>query len=123
MVDKLDAGYTPGEVFALFDPRGINKLDIVSLHDGARELGLVVSRDEVKSALRRMCQLARGEVTRDTFYVALDIDPSLHVGRMVPRNRDQPRDTGGGRYDDKGRFDSSELDGGRHSSSYDDYHR
>eukprot|EP01038_Epipyxis_sp_PR26KG_P008719 gene8719-11781_t len=85
IIDKLEAGFTPKEVFSLFDPDGRGVLDVMSLHQGAREVGLSISRAEIRSVLRRMSLIAGGPVNRVTFYEALQIDMDDYVDQELRR--------------------------------------
>lgn len=71
---KLDVGLTPNQIFALFDPDEKGILDIVSLQYGARELGMTVTRADMRSVLRRMSLLIGGAVTRKSFFEGLGVD-------------------------------------------------
>lgn len=81
---KLNTGYTAAEIFALFDPDDKRAIDLASLQEGARELGVAINRAEARGILRRMSVLAGGTVDRGTFFSALDID----AGHRSRRKRD-----------------------------------
>lgn len=72
--EKLDAGFTGNEVFALFDRDGKGILDVAALNYGVQRLGLTMTHAEVRSMLRRMTVLAGGTVGKASFFEALDID-------------------------------------------------
>jgi Ca2+-binding EF-hand superfamily protein len=72
--DKLQAGFTGSEVFALFDHHGRGTLDVAALSHGMQIMGLKLTHPEVRSILRRMTQLAGGTVNKASFYDAFDID-------------------------------------------------
>ena len=72
--DKLDAGFTGNEVFAMFDRDGRGTLDMAALTHGIQRLGLTLTNAEVRSMLRRMSVLAGGSVNKASFFEALDID-------------------------------------------------
>lgn len=72
--EKLDAGFTGNEVFALFDRDGKGVQDVSALNYGVQRLGLTMTHAEVRSMLRRMTVLAGGTVSKASFFEALDID-------------------------------------------------
>jgi Ca2+-binding EF-hand superfamily protein len=72
--EKLDAGFTGNEVFALFDRDGRGTLDVAALNHGIQRLGLTLTSVEVRAMLRRMSVLAGGAVTKASFFEAMDID-------------------------------------------------
>jgi Ca2+-binding EF-hand superfamily protein/FtsZ-binding cell division protein ZapB len=72
--EKLDAGFTGNEVFAMFDRDGKGTLDMTALSHGIQRLGLMLTSAEVRGMLRRMSVLAGGAVTKASFFESLDID-------------------------------------------------
>lgn len=71
---KLKSGYTAAEIFAIFDPEDKRTVDLTSLQEGAREVGLTLSRLEARALLRRMSVMSGGTVDRGNFFSSLDID-------------------------------------------------
>lgn len=71
---KLLAGFTSAEVFAIFDIDRQGTLDLMSLQQGSRELGVTLSRGESRAILRRMGLLVGGVVTKKTLFEAFEID-------------------------------------------------
>jgi len=92
---KLESGYTKSEVFGIFDYEDKGTLDLMSLQQGAREIGVTISRAEARSILRRMSILVGGAVDKKTFFEALEVDD---VKRESRYSRDSDR--GGTEYDD-----------------------
>lgn len=70
---KLISGMSPNELFGIFDTEDRRVLDLQSLHGGARELGVTMTRPEARAVLRRMC-LAVDVVDRKSFLPSLGID-------------------------------------------------
>jgi Ca2+-binding EF-hand superfamily protein len=90
--EKLDAGSTSNEVFALFDMSRKNLVDLASLQLGARDLGITLSRSEVRKLLRRLSTLINGPVDKEGFFKALDIDTSSDRIASSTRNRSNDDD-------------------------------
>jgi len=72
--DKLATGFTPNEIYAMFDVERRGTLDLASLQQGAREIGAQLSRPEARAVLRRMSLLSGGPVEKGTFFECLKID-------------------------------------------------
>lgn len=103
---KLEVGFTTSEVFGIFDIDGKGTLDIMSLQQGAREVGAVLSRAEARGVLRRMSVLVGGPVDKRSFFEALELDKNSN--KRMYRSDDKDRGT---RASSRDRDDSAgELD-------------
>jgi Ca2+-binding EF-hand superfamily protein len=91
IVDKLETGYTSGEVFAYFDPSERGILDVDSLYDGAKGLGVIFTRLQARAILRRMTILAGTAVDRTSFFDALEIDLDGYNEQSKRRAKPKPR--------------------------------
>ena len=94
---KLESGFTKSEVFGIFDYEDKGTLDLMSLQQGARDIGVTLSRAEARSILRRMSILVGGAVDKKTFFEALEVDDVKRESRYRD-SRDSER--GGTEYDD-----------------------
>jgi Ca2+-binding EF-hand superfamily protein len=101
---KLSSGFTSSEVFAIFDIDRQGTLDLMSLQQGSRELGVTLSRGESRAILRRMGLLVGGVVTKTTLFEAFEIDIERTQSRY---KRGDDRDDRRGSYD---------MDDGRNSN-------
>ena len=72
--DRLETGFTAGEVFSLFDPSGAGILDLAALLAGSRELGVTMTRAEARNVMRRMSELCGGAIDRLSFFESFGID-------------------------------------------------
>jgi Ca2+-binding EF-hand superfamily protein len=82
ILDQLDIGLTPSEIFAVFDESKKGSIDLVSLMQGGRELGVTMSRAEGRNVLRRLSLLAGGVIDKVGFFEALGID----IGKKKKEN-------------------------------------
>jgi len=118
ILDKLDAGYTDNEVFAIFDPDRRGALDLAGLQHGARAIGSELSRTDSRAVMRRMMQLVSTELDRASFFEAFQIDLKVDV---KPRKemRDERDDRERDRYSarDSARDRDRERDGDRDRDS------
>jgi hypothetical protein len=94
---KLESGFTKSEVFNIFDYEDKGTLDLMSLQQGAREIGVTLSRAEARSILRRMSILVGGAVDKRTFFEALEVE---EVKRESRYRDSRDNDTRGSEYDD-----------------------
>lgn len=94
---KLESGFTKSEVFNIFDYEDKGTLDLMSLQQGAREIGVTLSRAEARSILRRMSILVGGAVDKRTFFEALEVE---EVKRESRYRDSRDNDTRGTEYDD-----------------------
>jgi hypothetical protein len=74
ILDQLDIGLTPSEIFALFDESKKGSIDLISLMQGGRELGVTMSRAEGRNVIRRLSFLAGGVIDKGSFFEALGIE-------------------------------------------------
>ena len=124
-LDRLEAGFTPGEVFALFDQDNKGNVDLQGLSSGAREIGCTLTRPEARAIMRRMTLLAGGPVDKNTFFEAFQIDlkTDYRISSSHTRTGDDRRDDRSGRDRDRRssspRGDTSGGGGGDMDGVYD----
>ena len=70
---KILSGLSSNEIFSLFDSENRTVLDVQSLHAGAGEIGVTMTRAEARAILRRM-YLVVDAVDRKSFLTALGLD-------------------------------------------------
>ena len=109
--DKLGVGFSPNEVYAIFDPTGQGAIDLAALLRGARSLGVTWSRPDGRAVLGRMIKVCGGAVDRLSFFKALDIDLGEYKRRGKRDGRGMKSSVGGSGFisdDDLGGGDDDE---------------
>jgi Ca2+-binding EF-hand superfamily protein len=74
ILDQLEVGATPSDIFGIFDESNKGSVDMISLMQGARELGVTMTRTEGRNVLRRLSLMAGGIIDKLSFFDALEID-------------------------------------------------
>jgi Ca2+-binding EF-hand superfamily protein len=106
VAERMNAGFTEREVFALFD-EGSGTVSLMSLQKGGRELGLSLSRSEARTVLRKLSLSAGGIVDKLTFFDSLAVDHDLVESPRGSRSRERGVE---GRYRRSDRDDESRRD-------------
>jgi Ca2+-binding EF-hand superfamily protein len=70
---KMNSGYSLSEIFSIFDANNKKVLDLMSLQNGARELGIPLTRLEARAILRKLGLAAEGVVDKKSFLYAFGL--------------------------------------------------
>jgi Ca2+-binding EF-hand superfamily protein len=74
ILDQLEIGATASDIFGIFDESNKGSVDMISFLQGARELGVTMTRAEGRNVLRRLSLMAGGIIDKLSFFEALELD-------------------------------------------------